>query len=824
MAKTVYRWRLDNGISIQEVQPRHGSELNESGEKQARFKFLRLQPNFRVKLQRVDFDFAMLAAFNHRYTLYLDRKIYGATVFEDGYRVYTFVRTDCNIDEDNKTMDAKVELDDKYKPIIDNLEKEFNLIDLNAVRSTVELKAQLLFQVYILGSDVITNIVSGNYWEEPLLNQPSLGSAPVPVNDLLTEYFFQFIDTKTIIPGVGGGMSPDVSGVYDTDYVRDDGKYKLITVGYVNSVPQDDPDGEAKDLFTIATPTLDNQDDFYSSWQVGGAQFQFIGGYVLNAINYYFFRQTAGGSPPSAGVLTHLSGATNQGPITYTAHDGNFLAIRHAILDTTASGPILHPYVYTNPWINNFSVNSFPIFPQDAMVSFSSASEARFVQKNIYARILTNSQTVNAVATTLLPDEDLVTKNKKYLRAVPYDHQGFILSDLSVATPTRYGRFNADAAIFAGEYFDRPATPGGGISTPIPVGRSEWKEASLWFYLTAALQSLQETEGQTIIIEDAYKLFDLLNALFLAIDPLTPGIFWIESGSHSNFLFGNNTIRGIFRYMLFIPKSNAKAGSYDQPAQKVPVKLSDVLTFLENFCQVFWYIDSSDRFRLEHVDYFDRGGTYTNTLIGADLTALIEPKTEKLWGYRSKKYQYEKFEMPEQIKHKWMDEVSEAFEGFDIDILDETTEKGRFDEKSLSLFTSDIDFVFASPGNISDDGFVFIEATYNISTQRYEVPFVVVSLADGSEYNMQNGYCAMIYAHTQYWRYHLPADSIKINEAATTALSKRKNKIQKITFPQTDLDDINLITTAIGDGEIRRIERNLLGGRLKLKIAHDTNS
>jgi len=829
MCKDQYRYRLDVGTEIIEVIPFFGNSFTSQKEEEKGQRFKRGKLSGKLKFRRGTFDKIIEAGFGFRFTFYIDELDENGIYQENPDDIYTFSYTDCKINFDEEEVEVQPEPFDRYKKIMEGMNKEYDLLKLTPEMVTVKMDVQPLIQVYILGSDVVTNILEGVHWEETILNKPSLGATPISANDLLTEYFFHFVGTKNIIPGVGGGLSPDVSGEYDEEFTRLDDRYQLVSVGHVvgGGKLTDDPDGVAEDMFVVITPTLDNFDDFYSQWTVGGATFQFIGGYNFNSEDRYFFRKLSGGSPPSVGILTHSVGAVNTSPITYVSHS-IFQAIRWGILDNDAPIVVQHPYVYMMPWIEDFSVTAFPFFPQEAMESFSSSSKVHISQRVIYARYLTNALTVGVTPTSLLPDVDIVAKNSKYLRAMPLDFDGYIMTDENSVSPDFWGRFNPDVPNFANNYFVRPGTPVGGEGEPIPVAQSEWLDSSLWFYYTPALKTTQQDGRIVIKLKKCIKLFEVVRVLLGEIDDT---IMWEEIEIYSRFFFGNsNTIRGSKKDPVFALKGNVISGEFGRVDERAMIRLSDIFKFCADLHQVYWYLDVDNRLVMEHDEYFRNGLNYGAEVVGADLTELIEPKTELNLDFNQNEISYEKFDMPERITHRWMDEnVSEPFRGFPIEIISDFVEKGNLDERIFGLFTSDIDFINGSPGSVSSDGFVFFETEFNSGTEEYDLPYVDIVLANGKEYRLQNGYAALVWAHIQYWRYGLPGPDVKINESVNTALSVRRNKIQNLELADGVLvDHMKLVTTRIGkpvvdsNGNVRRIEINYVTGKIKIKIAHDT--
>ena len=832
MSKVDYRFRVETDTTTVEMTPLYGSDLSKEVEREANQVFFREKLSGKLTFVRGDFDLIDATSFGHEFVVHIDRKPRNQP-WELDWWVGTFTKTDCEFDEDNKTVEAEIEPLDRYKKVMDAMDKEFDLIEAAPETAEVLLKVQPLVQVYILGSNVVTNIMSGVHWEQPI-QDPTILQDPLLSLKLVNDYFFATQLTMAYIPGTtanGGTLNPDVSGSYNyPQYDRADGRYQFITVGAANfpglgSQPTDDPQGNAESMFVVSSVPLDEWDDFLSIWQAGnGNQFEYIGSQPQPGTSNFqmHFRGLNGDSAPSSGTLTHVSGAVNTGTITYTAYQNNWLFWRNALYDQNPPIPLIQRYVYVAQYaFGSAAGTGTHNHSGEPMRSLDDPdSQVRLFSAAMYVRYLTNETVVNGNNTQPIPENDIVTSSSRYERVIGLLYDAFIPYDGNSATPDRWGRYASNAVNFAGNYFTQfIAAPSLGIGQTYPIAKSEWTEWSVWFYYTSGLRILQENGGTQYTLKNAMKFGDSINSLLKLIDPT---VTHLEDQDHSQFLYGSNSIRGSVKYPLISPKSNVIVGEYDKPAQKARVRLADFLNFCRDFYQLAWYIDDNNRLVLEHIQFFENGMTYSGTDVDLDLTTLIEPKNEKPWAYRTKKYKFDKVEMPEQIRHKWMDDSSEPFEGFPIEVLSPYVQKGNLSEKNLSLFTSDVDLIHANSDQIAQDGFVFMEAIINVDGE-FELPFVTITLTYPLEYKIQNGYAAMVYAHNQYWRYLLPASSVEMNLDAITALSVKKNRVQEIDYPSpVEPDPMKLITTSLGDGRVTKMTINLSSGAVKITLKHGT--
>ena len=105
----------------------------------------------------------------------------------------------------------------------------------------------------------------------------------------------------------------------------------------------------------------------------------------------------------------------------------------------------------------------------------------------------------------------------------------------------------------------------------------------------------------------------------------------------------------------------------------------------------------------------------------------------------------------------------------------------------------------------------------------YSLPFVNITLPNGDEYKVQNGYVAYTWLHPNYHRYSLPASLITLNEEDSTALSVTRRKIQDVEYPAVTIDSyLALVTTGLGDGKVLEFREDVNGEFVRVKIAHET--
>ena len=322
-------------------------------------------------------------------------------------------------------------------------------------------------------------------------------------------------------------------------------------------------------------------------------------------------------------------------------------------------------------------------------------------EKPVYARYILDVDTILGLQTYELPTEDLVENNRNYRRAIGYAVSDVIyFSNRLVTTPTQWGIYQP------GQYYQQPYLYW--FPELFPIARAGWDNISIWFSFSA-FDWLGEQSGRApYTLKDAFPLWSVISVL---LNKIAPNITHDKTTDYSQFLYGTNPILNIDQTLLITPKSNVISAGYDQPAQKAPITLKSVMDMLRDCFRCYWYIDDQNRFRIEHILYFRNGGSYTGTpIVGIDLTTQKVTRNNKEWAFARNQYKFDKPEMAARYQFGWMDDVTQLFEGYPIDIISKYVNPDNIEEINISKFTSDIDYILLNPGEISKDGFVLLSA------------------------------------------------------------------------------------------------------------------
>lgn len=408
---------------------------------------------------------------------------------------------------------------------------------------------------------------------------------------------------------------------------------------------------------------------------------------------------------------------------------------------------------------------------------------------------------------------DPVYDNRNYRYVFPYEMLENVIfygTEFST-TPTKYGIYEP------GQYYLPPSISYG---TPIPIARSSWGLQSIWYRPTQSTEWNEErTMWENYEMGNAYMVSDVIAGLLRQI---APEISYQATPEYSDFFYGNNPIFARRCRLTMTPKSNVLKGSYTEPAQKAPVTFKQVMEMLRDCFRCFWFVDEQKRLRIEHISYFMRGGSYsTDPAVGIDLTQATVKRTKKPWATGQTRYTFDKIEMPERYQFGWMDDVTQIFEGYPLDILSGYVERGKIEDIKVNYFTSDVDYMLLNPSGCSKDGFALLGPNIDPVSGVYVLPFTSY-LAEENITRCQNGHLTFAELQ-QFYLYDMPAPNVQRSGRAVTVLGTKRLKKNTVNFPCIKEPNLNvLVKTFVGNGNIEKLTLNLSSRNAEAEIAYDT--
>lgn len=320
----------------------------------------------------------------------------------------------------------------------------------------------------------------------------------------------------------------------------------------------------------------------------------------------------------------------------------------------------------------------------------------------VYMRYLLDVDVLQTLSTYNIPTDDILENNLNYRKCIGYGVTGVTVANARTQElPTKYGKNDYEL------YFIEPYSIYG--YKFFPLCRSSWINASLWFNFAWFDNLMEESGRKAYVLKDCYQIQDAIKVL---LNQIAPGITHEGTTDYSQFLYAETNPLTYSRFSIILTqKSNVLHGEYDKAAQKAMIQFNELMNMLRDCFQLYWLIDGG-KFRIEHISWFKNGGAYTGTtLYNVDLTKYLQPKNQKPWGTGMSKIEYDKDTMSQYYEFSWMDDkLSEAFNGFPIEMISNYVNKGKKESITIGKFSPDIDMMLSSPSEISQDGFALFAA------------------------------------------------------------------------------------------------------------------
>jgi hypothetical protein len=640
------------------------------------------------------------------------------------YEAY-FSKTDCEIDNDNRSCKVKLSPKDAYSGIMKNIENKYDLIRLAPALTQIGVYKRPLVQVYIAGAGTISNYLAGTQYETDVYN------VVTDSNELTNKHYFAFFAA-------------------------------------------------------------------YNEVEVKAVPYQSFNG------KYYGTNGTYTKLDGSYSIKWNYGGDVNFGYLSLENRDGVKL-YRSQIITWKDNS-----YFYIDVSEITFDrVVEEPTFPK------SFGGNTVLLQK-IFQRLLLDLPELDGKPTGRLSSEDVYPTNSNYLYAAPLVGNYFYTSTKVQEVPTEYG-VNDEGKYFVDNFL--PAVVGAGKL--YPVCRSRWGNMSIWFEYGLSYNALEERARKKYILKHSFAISDVIKTLLTQVDPT---LHHEATEEYSRFLYGTSIPLTGAPFRVFItPKSNILKGEYDQPAKKAETTLSDIFKMLRDTMRLYWFIDG-DKLRIEHISYFMSGGSYTGTgTVGIDLTKLRYAKSGQLFTFKTNTLKYDKTDLPSRFEFSWMDDTTNTFAGFPIDVKSNYVQEGKKEDIRVANFSSDVDYMLLSPGDFSSDGFALLGAVQK--SGKWELPFVTVPLTDksGNNYTVtpQNGYMSFLHL-VKYYMYDMPAANIEHEGDKTVTVQRlRRSMTQDLSFTyDTTPDPVKLMTTDVGNGKPLTMTEDLTTREITVSLTY----
>lgn len=864
-----YRFFLQVGASGTQVaaSPVYGGNLALNYEMEQGQRFFRAKLNGKLTFYREDFTLIMAQPFGTVFYLYMEKSTDPAGMTFAPYYKSKFTITDCTVNLDDKLITVQPQTTDQYDEVLAGMDNEYNLITLAPAMNGVTISKRPLVQVYVAGSDFLNNYIAGTSWEQSC-------TANDNKNELGHVYWFGL---DTIFCKIEVANAGDITGTYSGKLVKTGTHMEGADTYEDYDVVLENDAGATDYYFNI---DLNVKAGYYEDWWFGTIDLRRRAGdtsvsyssktFASETFNtgFYQLRGTATVNVYISNIFVMarwLTDAESVSGITLydlptddiAGENRNYHKVApiqaQCCVSTTntSTTPTEYGLVYdfrefnvtrAKGWMNSSGNNtdwayeSYFVYVNiqagdvirikggtTGATAYAFCADAFFPTGNNEAYSLCSGAarvtvSTNVTKTATAPSDAAYVYIAMMSRGEDRTPAEFTINgnavDLTNTTDTQYFPINGD-----GLYYAEPTHAADEWYRPI--AQSNWMNGtSYWFNYLTVFQYLEQKGMTSYLLRNAYPLWSCLSVLLAATGS---SVTFQGTSAYSEFLYSaSNPISGETIKLFVTPKSNILAGDYSVPAQKAMTTLGQFLDMLRNVYQLYWFIDSDNRLRIEHIRWFKNGGSYSgNSTVGVDLTELLEKRNATAWAYGVNEYTYEKEEMPQRYQFEWMDDERIPFKGDAIEILSPAVTEGKVENVSVGSFSSDIDYMLLNPSVFSQDGFALIGATG--SGNSWSVPFITYTQT-GVRITLQNGYLSFFNLQPTYWVYDLPAKTAKINGIVYSLSYVSRRKTQRVTIPlgASDPDFLKLVKTNLGNGEIRAVSIPLSSRVAQVTLNYDT--
>lgn len=822
-----YRFIIQYGENFEqrEVHPTYKNDLSKEYELESNQQFFRQKLSGKLAFIRDDYDFLNQQDFNTEFILLLQESNDGGKTWSDFYRG-KFMKTDCTWNDDDKKCEVNPNVYDEYNDVIAGLDKEYNLIKLSPEIKRLTIQKRPLIQVYLPGESVVSCFLGGTYWEqdvveatddeEYLVNKCYFANTKPFQQIVVKESPYNDLTNQVYVGSTKDGFTS--SSAYNLEYFEtqemktdpeDNSDYFIMTNGlrlynFIEKLNTSINVTSSSDLNRFIGFSM--KKDYKYKVKITSKN--------NLTTNYIFLIYGNGVSYSATTIKSGDDYTTIKSPVDI---NGFYIQYRGKDVNDTITISIKEYAVAwefsQSEYVYNTYNPLFKVLPKTATLKAISPEtkdvKVEIQSTGLYMRYILDSKEVQGLETYEIPVDDLVENNRNYKRCIGYAFDVIVVSNNYSEEPTEYG-VRPD-----GTYYAPPVSFYG--DKYYPVARSTWDYASYWFYFSLLDPFVEESARTEFELRDTYPIHSVIQVLLEQFSDIKHQ----GTSEYSQFLYADyNPVSYQNFHLLLSPKSNILHGNYDQPAMKAETTLNTILKMLRDVYKCFWFIEDG-KLKIEHISYFRNGGTYnSNPEVGTDLTKIENIRNGKKWGFLTSSYEFDKSDMPERFQFAWMDDVTEGFEGYPIEVNSKYVSPGRIEDVNVTGFTTDVDYMMLNPGAISQDGFALFAAIY--VNGRYELPIIERNV-DGADLRLQNGYLSWITLQPNYYLSDLPAKKVVINETDYNVAETSRKRKQKVKFPTLEIIDTKkLVKTYLGNGQIEKISINLSSRINEVTLKYDT--
>ena len=191
--------------TINRVEP-HFKDLNKKYAKESGQEFFRISLDGKINLFGDAYEIVKQSSLESQLIFIIEKYNRKSGKYLEYYKG-EFNKTDCKFDHDKKKCELKTTAIDEYNEVMNKYDNTYDLIKLAPEITRIDLHKRSLMQVYVRGANSITNFFGGTYWED------DVNSAIDSHDDLINKYYFAYIKAGNEFYVKHAGIEA-VNGVY----------------------------------------------------------------------------------------------------------------------------------------------------------------------------------------------------------------------------------------------------------------------------------------------------------------------------------------------------------------------------------------------------------------------------------------------------------------------------------------------------------------------------------------------------------------------------------------------------------------------------------
>ena len=803
----IYRYSI-NGHS---VIPRLGNDMLKDYELESGQRFFRAKLSGKVAFVGDDFDYLLSQPFDTDFIFLIERYFDG--VWTD-YLKSKFNKTDGKWDEDDRIVDVTMSVYDTYNPVVEGLDKEYNLIELAPEIESLIINKRPLIQLYIPGESVLSCFVGGTYWEQDCsemdVEADILALHFVKASQLIALELTGQATPADIVSAYAGktsgqylGNSPDYRMTYSEIPEYDEYENPTGLIIYKYAILRISDEQAMFESEGYGAP-LRNEVRMLPVEGSGATGELFVYGRLIDVWMRYLLDVPTLNDVPTFPIPIDDITDNNRNYKYCTTYNFDLAAItaRYSTTPTkwgkndyggyfrepySISGQKFYPIARSN-W-GNASI----WFTYDLMDSILEAKARK-------AYRLKDAYSIEAVIKALLA-----------VIAPTITHEGteeyssFLYSAINPVSLQVFKLFMTQKTNVTSGDYDKPAQ-----KAPVTLG---------------------EVLG---MLRDVFRCFWFIEDNKFKIEH----VLWFNNGG----AYSGTQAIGADLTTLVYRKNGKKWGfnssSYDYDKSALPERLE--YNWMDSVSEAFTgfpieienkYVSKGNVESVQlskftsDIDYllFNPSSVSQDgfALMAAIKDNLYDPLAVNAMGYVfigryltiNSAYNTTDY-MPTIPGETYVGEKLVILNWYDEDKVYITSINSPVDNQRY-IAPTNAAFARVSVSTANWNLFMFRNASYSL-------PFVELTL-DGADLRLQNGYLSWIILHPSFHLWDLPAKNAKVNGESIVAFGAKKSKKQVVEYPSSDDPNLfHLIKTYLGNGQIEKISINLASQMNKITLKYDT--